>query len=145
MSMEIAFDDVLPALFRDTAERVRRIVRGEETPVPKPPYLRTIAPALTSSSRAISRLRLVVIGHAPDELRAAAVTEVGDLEEAAQALAVELAPDAVVVSDARTAEKVSHLTTRPVIIDDPYERPMLRARIRHACAAASVRQIREAG
>jgi len=137
MSYEMALDELLPALFRDTAERVSRIVRGKETPVPRDPS--KIPPVLTSSSRALQRMRLVVVGSAPDQLRVAQVHEV-PRESIAPVLAVE-AHDAVVVPDQETAYEVERLTGRPVVIDDPLIRETLRSRLRSAIAAWNVRQI----
>ena len=138
MSYEIAFDQLLPALFRDTADRVRRVVRGADTPARRDPS--KMPPVLTSSSRAIQRMRVVVVGTVPEELRVAQVHEVATVEALAPVLAVE-AYDVVVVPDEPTALEAERLTGRPVVVDDPMIRATLRSRLRSAIAAWNVRQI----
>lgn len=148
MTAAPALDLGMVSLFTDAADIVRRMVRGEHTPPPKRPAVRALPPAVTSSTEAIAQLRLLLVGvtggalpHVPDELRAALTTWVSGPEEAAQRLAVETPPDAVIVADERLVAVLAPLTTRPIVVDRIDERTTLRARIHLAVAARLAHQI----
>jgi hypothetical protein len=126
-------------LLRHAARTVGRIRSGEVTPVPRTSS--AAADRVTRSSEGIRLLRVLIVGHVPEEIANAALRNVPTMDEAALALAVEGPFDVVVVANEAAAEEMRDLTSHPVVIDLPEARSTLRARLRLAVAADAARRI----